>query len=615
VKCISGRWNVRVMFKIYYKFFKDLAEGFRLRFALIMVMSFFAGILELIGITLIFPLINLVNNPNLVLEGRKLRAVYDYFGFTNPTDMVYVVAAAIGGIYVFKNIFMIFFQMFSLRTLQKWRNALCDRLMIYYMRSSLEFHIKRPSTELITNLNLTIFYVLNSFMFNGILLTSNIMVMLMLLSLMLYKFLIPTIISATVLLILTAIQIYYIRKVTTEVNERVIKTRAANLSVLTLAMNAIRETKIFQREKYFTSIFNESNARISRYDAIANLIQYIPAYSSEIVLVITVIVMSCLVLSTSYTPVMGMASLAVLAAVAFRLAPLINRSLFSYSQMRMSSNAAQNIIKEFALLEASALEPLEAPAEPIGFEHQLILKDLSFAYPDASDPALKNLNCVIKKGEFVGIVGESGAGKSTFADLILGLLTPTSGQLIIDDAVINNDNVRSLRSIAGYVSQSPQLFPTTLRQNIAFGCDITEIDNERVTQALEMASLNDFFKNKKDYLDEVLLENSKGISGGQRQRIAIARALYKDPSILVLDEATSALDVRTESEITSVINKLKGNKTIIAIAHRLSTLRDCDKIIYMKDGQIVDCGTFSELEKKYVDFSELLKLSKVDVTQ
>ena len=225
---------------------------------------------------------------------------------------------------------------------------------------------------------------------------------------------------------------------------------------------------------------------------------------------------------------------------------------------------------------------------------------------------LDNITFKIKKGEFVGIVGASGAGKTTFVDILLGLLEPSHGQVLIDNAELSHASICHWQRHLGYVPQQVYISNDSPVRNVAFGIDDDKIDHERINAALEQANMLEFVKTLPQGLDTPLGENGRRLSGGQKQRIGIARAIYNSVNVMVLDEATSSLDVSTEGEISKAINSLKGEQTIITIAHRLATLKSSDRILYFDDGRLVDTGTFASLSKKYEKFDRLLQLSKIE---
>ena len=218
---------------------------------------------------------------------------------------------------------------------------------------------------------------------------------------------------------------------------------------------------------------------------------------------------------------------------------------------------------------------------------------------------LEGLNLEIKQGEFIGIIGLSGSGKTTLADILMGLLPQKGGKIFVDDKEITSENIYGFRSLVGYVPQDVNILEDSFANNVAWGKYPNEINRDLVKDSLKEARLLDIVQQKGGIDAQI-----DGLSQGQKQRLMIARALYKQPELIIFDEATSSLDVEVENEITEMLTNLKGSKTIIAIAHRLVTLKQCDRLIYLKDGKILDTGRFDELSERYPEFKKLINLSK-----
>jgi ABC-type multidrug transport system fused ATPase/permease subunit len=255
--------------------------------------------------------------------------------------------------------------------------------------------------------------------------------------------------------------------------------------------------------------------------------------------------------------------------------------------------------------------PLSIPTG-LGLSDRIVLDNVSYRYPDAKLAGLNGISLDINAGERIGIVGSTGAGKTTLADMILGLLPPSEGRIIVDGAPITDENLRAWQQSVGYVPQDIFLTDANIYQNIALGVPMLEIDQPRVRRAAEIARIDDFIRNDlPDEYETAIGERGVRLSGGQRQRIGIARALYHEADLIVFDEATSALDNLTELEVMSAIDALPGDKTVLIIAHRLSTVKRCDRIIVMDKGRVVACDTWDTLMTSNSEFQKIANVNEV----
>ena len=290
--------------------------------------------------------------------------------------------------------------------------------------------------------------------------------------------------------------------------------------------------------------------------------------------------------STKLIPMLGL-----FATVAFRMLPSVNHISAATQRLRVSEAMLSSLHKELALENEI---PPSRSASPLRFHDRIVLENVSFCYQGAHEAALKSISICIPHGTSVGFVGGSGAGKSTLVDVILGLLPPTSGRVTVDGQNIH-DSLRGWQNVIGYVSQSIYLCDDTIRRNIAFGVPEKDIDNDAVWRALKSAQLDEFVESLPDRAETFVGERGVRLSGGQRQRIGIARALYHDPEVVVLDEATSALDTETEKGVMAAVDALHGVKTLIIVAHRLTTVSGCDLLYRLDKGRVVQSGTYAEV--------------------
>jgi len=280
-------------------------------------------------------------------------------------------------------------------------------------------------------------------------------------------------------------------------------------------------------------------------------------------------------------------------AATFRLMPSLTRITSSYTTFQNQYAPVSSIIKDLNL-KTIELQNEESKVD-LKFNESIEIKDLNFMHENTEKLAINNLNFKIKKGDIVGIIGTSGSGKTTLADIIIGLLKTNKGNILVDNIQIDSKNLKNWQKKIGYVPQTIFLSDESVRGNIAYGVDENLVNEERIKKCIQMANLDKFVSELPVGLDTIIGEKGIRISGGQRQRLAIARTLYHDTEILIFDEATSALDPKNESEIISNILSLKGNKTIIIIAHKFSLIKDCDNIIVLDDGKLIKQGKYSDI--------------------
>ncbi len=313
-------------------------------------------------------------------------------------------------------------------------------------------------------------------------------------------------------------------------------------------------------------------------------IRQVPRFYLELLSVISLVVFIYLLLLNNQELDSIMITLGVFVGATFRLLPSINRILSSLQNIKYYKSSLDIISFELEGAEKE-IKNKELDANIIYFNKSLELKDISFCYEE-NKPILDKINLKIDKGDLVGIIGQSGAGKTTLINIIVGLLAKDSGKIFLDDKQLGKANINLWRNKVGYVPQDVYLTDDTIENNIAFGIEKNKINSKNIENAIEQSQLKTFIDQLPNGKNTIVGERGVQISGGQRQRIGIARALYNDAELLILDEATSALDVETESQFIEAVLNLKGNKTVLIITHRLSTIENCDKIFKIEKGEI-----------------------------
>ena len=553
----------------------------------LLAMTFLATIFETLGIGMIIPAVGLFTQPdyaqNLSIFSESLKNL-------SQSELILIGMSVLVAVYFVKNIFLVVFlwtqSLFGMRIQMR----LSHELFRKYLHLPYVSHLDRNSATLIRNIEIcgnVSNYGLNPMM---LLITES----LVLLSLLVLLITVEPIGAVSVIGILGFATFAYQRATKSRIrrwSQLQIDHSASRFQHLQQGLGGIKDVILLGREKEFLGQYeyhNVSNAEVGRRFAV---VQQLPRMWLETLAVFGLGLLVYLMLLQGQTVGDILPKLALFGATAFRLMPSANRILNSIQLLGYGRSTIETLSAEFALEERTI--PQYDLTRTL-MSREIDLNRVSFKYLTAPKPSLDEVSLSVRFGESIGIVGTSGAGKSTLVDVILGLLKPSKGKVFVDGKDIH-ENLRNWQDQVGYVPQSIYLTDDTLLRNIAFGLVNEEISQEAVWRALAVAQLIDFVKTLPDGLATVVGERGIRLSGGQRQRIGIARALYHDPSILILDEATSSLDVETEHGVMQAVNSLHGTKTIIIVAHRLSTVEYCDRLYRLENGCVMQEGTFKEV--------------------
>lgn len=589
----------------FYKFLKLFSRGYKTKLLILFVMAIVAGFLEFLGIALIFPLVILILQPEQLNHLPFISIIGQKIG---TTPAVSLIGISIVTIFILKNLFMISNSYIQISVLKTWQRKLNQLIFKKYLFSSYESKLTLPSKFSLFQVSQLCEIVFDSFISRVLNLASSAIILLSILIFLVWKFNFWAILTSMFFLICGLMQNKFFKTKGREyTNKRIMLMNDGNQSILS-ALHNIKDIKIFAKEEYFYKLYKKYTTNSTKVDILANFFNTIPQNIVEICIIAAILIMSLGVVYTSNGNSQVMvASFGLLAAAVFRMAPLVNKV-----QMHLNYiNANKPIIQEFfAAYEIYNQMPkiVATTDEKFNLKSQITIKNLSFSYDNKN--ILSNISLEIKKGEFIGIIGKSGVGKTTFIDILMGLLTSKSGEIYADNERLYEKSAQKWKNSIGYVPQEVTTLPVTVAQNIAFGVEADKIDYEKIKSVVAEAQLSDYIASLESGVN-TKLNDLQSLSQGQKQRLGIARALYKNPEVLLLDEVTSALDVETENKITECLNALKGQKTIIAIAHRLSTLKKCDRIFYFKSEHEVICGTFEELILQDKTFSDIVKLSSI----
>jgi len=567
---------------------------------------------ETLGVGLVLPFISLLENPERVEEAGLLRWVYQAVG--EPELRQFLIGASLGfiGIYLIKNAYLTGLTYLQCRFIYDKQVELGSKLFRAYLYSPYTFHLQRNSAELIRNLSAETPLFFSSVLNPGLLALTEITILACVVLLLL--FLEPLTSLATVGGIsLVTISFYrMIRLKLSELGKLRQYHQGQVIQTINQGLGGLKEAKVLGREQLFLDEYQSHTISSTHALQFAQIVSQMPRFFIELIAIMGLmfILVSVLVQGKNLSAVLP--TLSLFAAAAFRLMPSINRILNSVTRIRFSSHAVHVIYHDLMELKAIEETARNTNRSGIGTRKQVLetaieLRNVVYQYPGARDTSLRDISLTIPKGTSVGFVGSSGAGKTTIVDVILGLLPPTEGHVLVDGQDIFQDLFAWQRSI-GYIPQSTYLCDDTLRNNIAFGIPADEINENWIDSAVKSAQLTDLVASLPQGLNTLVGERGVRLSGGQRQRVGIARALYHNPEVLVMDEATAALDNQTEAGVMEAVEKLSGEKTLIMIAHRLSTVRNCDCLYFMEEGKVVDRGTYEELQDRNKNFMRMARV-------
>jgi len=555
----------------------------------IFILMFFAMILETLSVGIVVPLLS------IFLKGDIESSIFSYFFiFGKPTgkNLIYVGLLTTSAIFLLKNFLLAFNLWHQSKFLQQTKLEFTNKLFKYYLKNDYMFFLQNNSASLYRNLT-DIIATFVQYITKHMIFFSEIIVFTGITFVLFYVDFLGTIIVLFSVSIVTSIIYILTRKrVISLGKERVVIGGELNKHLFQ-GMAAAKDVKILDREEDLIYQVDKNLSKMSKLNYIIEFIRGLPRLSFEVLIVCVFLAITLLMLSLKREMVDIVLYLGVFAAASFRIIPSASKLLDSVQLIKHVEPGVRIFLEEFDSNSNSYIERNYKQKNldlDLKFQKEISVTDLSFSYPIRKEFSLSKVSMTIKKGDFVGIVGETGSGKSTLINLLIGLLRPSEGKIEIDKLNINS-NLPAWYKKIGYVPQSIYLIDDSIKKNIAFGLREDNIDDNLIKKAIEKASLDKFINSLTDGLETIVGEKGIRLSGGQQQRIGIARALYRDPEILILDEATSSLDQITEEKIMKSIQFLIRKKTLIIITHRLFTVKNCDKIFFIDKGKIIKQGS------------------------
>lgn len=561
------------------------------RLFILFFMMIIAAIFETVGIGLIVPFVGIVTSPDMIHSQPILSYIYQLFNFQSTTSFIIFSVTFLLTIFVFKNLYLLLFNYAQFRVILNQQVKLSRDLFTEYLTKPYTFHLQRNTSELLRNINGEVTNVFQGIIMSGFQLFTELLVIVCILLLLLVTAPLATVVASVLLGGSVVLFFTFLRKKISNLGKEQQRVSGSMIKWVNQGLGASKEVKVSGKESFFINSYtgqSQIQAINSRY---MKMLEQIPRLFIETLLVSVVLITMLIIIFQGTGTVKLISTMALFAMAAFRLMPSITRVVSLITTIRYNQPALTVLYHdlfhnkdESTHIDQSSVVINQGKRT---FTNSIQLNDISFRYPEQREYAIKDVSLTIPIGQSVAFIGESGAGKTTIVDIILGLFNPEKGTVLADGINIRNQKKIWQQKI-GYIPQFIFLSDDSIRGNVAFGIEDGEISDEEVWRALDQAQLKAFVKGLPDQLDTIVGERGVRLSGGQRQRIGIARALYHNPEILFMDEATSALDNETEKEIMKAIDGLKGEKTLIIIAHRLSTIENCDVVFEINNGELVE---------------------------
>ena len=596
-------------------FLKKLYEIFtpreRMQAVLIFIASLVTAFFQAFGVASIFPFINVVMNPEIIIQNKWLSLLYNKGYFPSVNYFILFIGIVVFLIVISSSIISAVTTWAKTRFTLNKNHSLSQRLLTVYLSQPYDFFLQKNSSELSKNVLSEINQLTSQFLMALFDILINGLMVVVILGML---FIIDVTITIGAIIFLGGsygIINYFIKNKLKEIGRERLEANRGRYRIANEALSSIKTTKVLGIESYFLHKYSYYSSRFARYNVFARVIGETPRYLIEAIAFGGIISFVIFMIARRERVIDFIPILSLYAFAAYRTLPALNRLFNSVTTVYYNIAIVDKIYEDMVeITPPKKLFPKsDSSSVELLFNKTIKLQNISFSYKDSSFEVINNVNLAIPKNSVIGLAGPTGCGKTTLVDIILGLLKPQKGSIMVDDIQIKDENITAWQRKIGYVPQEIYLSDDTISRNIAFGVPDKEISDEQVQYVARIAAIDSFVENElPQKYNTIIGERGIRLSGGQRQRIGLARALYRNPEVLVLDEATSSLDGTTEDNVLKAIQSAAHTRTVIMIAHRLNTLKDCDQIYILEKGRIIGQGKYDELISKNRKFKEMAKI-------
>lgn len=578
-----------------------IGSGRRLRWVGLLVLAAAVSVVEAAGALMIYVLLRLVTQPEDALDLPVIGDLRERFPGLDQRELILLVVVVVGTFFVARAALYLSQSYLQNRIAFNTGVALSSRLLRGYLDMSFTQHLRRSSSESIRNAHESVQLLAQQVLVPGVGLISEGFLVVVVFAVLLV---VAPAVTGLTLLVLLPLTVLLVRGL----QPRLVRYGALSQDMSTESLRSLAETlggyreiKLLHRESFFERRFDLSRARLARAFYMRSFLLDVPRIGIETGLILFILAFLAASVGDGGATGGTVTILGFFAYAGLRILPSLNRIMVNLQQIRFGMPLIEQLHADVLAADLAATTATTTSVEPVPFERSIVFEQVAVRYEGVDRDALDDVSLEIRRGEWVGIVGPTGGGKSTLVDVLIGFLPPTRGSVLVDGRDIAVEP-QAWQKRVGIVPQSIFLLDDTIRRNIALGVDDDDIDDARVETALRLARLDDWVSQLPIGLDTEVGERGAKLSGGQRQRVAIARALYNEPDVIVFDEGTSALDSVTEASVIEALNGLRGGRTLITVAHRLSTVQSCDRIAVVDEGRLIAVGSYDDVHRDNAAF-------------